>query len=187
MPKLDESIAVVDDNVDMVDQTKAKPKAKVKAKPNAKAKAKASTKPKKGTGKRRVRAEGERSVNSNEPQREPVWNDRRKAIVMSLRKLGAVSATSAVTASKIAETACKMKEFPGAKILGDKTDTSHGPKGLWFTKWHLSPSLTNELYHNGFVESTRIEGERELVYFLTSKGKTTKFPAKEKKSKKDEE
>lgn len=172
-----------------VDETPKKTKAKT-AKTSTKSTGKAKNKSKavvKKTGKRRMRAEGQRSVNENEPQREPVWNDRRKAIIMALRKLGAVNASSGVVASKIADTASKMKEFPKAKVLGDKTETSHGPKGIWFTKWHLSPSLVNELHHNGFVQSTRVEGEREMVYFLTAKGKTTKFPAKEKKSKKDDE
>lgn len=183
MPKIDDEVQT--SNLTETSE-ESNPKKKAKAKPKASTNGKAKKAKKVGT--RRPREEGQRSVNSTEPQREPKWNDRRKAIVMALRKLGATSVTSAVTAEKISETASKMKEFPGAKVLGSKeVNKHHGPKGLWYTKWHLSYYLPAELTHNGFVASTRNEGSRELVYYLTKKGQTTKFPVPEKKSKKDDD
>lgn len=120
------------------------------------------------------------SVHASEPVREPKWNDRRKAIVLALRKLGAVNEPSAVTAGEIAAAGAKE----GAKELGDKTEYRGTTYGVYLTRVCLDIYRVNELLHNGFASSVRHEGERELRYYLTAKGKSTKFPAPEPKAEK---
>ena len=100
------------------------------------------------------------SVHAKEPKREPVWNDRRTAIVKAMRTLGAVGKTTARTAGEIAAKA-KIKDVPTVKIV-------------------LDVYRTNELLHNGFADSVKHDGERELRYYLTAKGQKTQFPQKQK-------
>lgn len=109
-----------------------------------------------------------KSVHADLPTREPLWNDRRKNIVVAMRNLGANDAKSAVTAAQIAKAAGSLKGSPELK----------GDNGVFLTKIILDVYRTAELLHNGFAQSTRHEGDRELRYYLLAKGKNTKFPAK---------
>lgn len=102
-----------------------------------------------------------KSVHADEPKREVVWSERRTAIVKAMRKLGAVSVATAATAGAIAKQA-GMGEDEVVKV-----------------KIVLDVYRTNELIHNGYARSVRAEGTRELHYYLTTKGRETKFPAKE--------
>lgn len=102
-----------------------------------------------------------KSVNASEAQREPVWSDRRVAVVKAMRKLGAVSDSTARTAEEI----CKS-----AGMAADD---------VFRVKVILDVYRTNELLHNGFAASCRHEGERALRYFLTKKGQKTTFPTAE--------
>jgi hypothetical protein len=111
-----------------------------------------------------------RSVHADEPKREPLWNDRRVAIVKAMRKLNATNRGNARTAGEIQKVAQKA-----AKELA-------GDDGLARVKIILDVYRTTELLHNGFAQSVREEGERELRYFLTKRGTSTTFPQKSKKS-----
>jgi hypothetical protein len=102
-----------------------------------------------------------KSVHADLPKREPVWSERRVAVVKGMRKLGAVSESTAKTAIEI------------AKAAGIEQDDVYRVKVI------LDVYRTNELVHNGFAKSVRYPGERELRYFLTKKGQTTTFPVKE--------
>jgi hypothetical protein len=102
-----------------------------------------------------------KSVHADLPKREPVWSERRVAVVKGMRKLGAVSESTAKTAIEI------------AKAAGIDQDDVYRVKVI------LDVYRTNELVHNGFAKSVRYPGERELRYFLTKKGQTTTFPVKE--------
>jgi hypothetical protein len=102
-----------------------------------------------------------KSVHADEPKREVVWNERRVAVVKAMRKLGAVSVGTAVTAGAI------------AKAAGIPDDE------VFRVKIVLDVYRTSELTHNGFAKSVRPEGSRELAYYLTAKGKDTDFPVKE--------
>lgn len=110
------------------------------------------------------------SVHAGKPQREPNWNARRVAIVKAMRELKATSPTAGRTAAEIAAKAAKK----GAPELADRVD---------LVKVVLDVYRTAELVHNGFAASVRLEGERELRYYLTKKGQTTTFPAKAKAEK----
>ena len=100
------------------------------------------------------------SVHADLPKREPVWNERRVAVVTAMRELGAMSATTAVTASAIAQAA----GIPEAEVFRVKVI--------------LDVYRVNELVHNGYAQTVRVQGSRELSYFLTKAGQTTTFPAK---------
>jgi hypothetical protein len=150
---------------------------KAKAAPAAPAKKNKTATPLKGKSAARAKAAVEKastapkskpmpdgkSVHADLPTREPKWSDRRKAVVLAMRKLGATGVTTAVPASKIAEVAAKH----GAPEVADRVD---------LVKIILDVYRTAELLHNGFAASTRPEGSRELCYYLTKKGQTTKFP-----------
>jgi hypothetical protein len=105
-----------------------------------------------------------------EPTREPNWNPRRIAIVKAMRTLKAINPQSARTAGEIAKRAGKVD---GVDLTG-RVD---------LVKIILDVYRTSELLHNGFASSVRMEGERELRYFLTAKGMKTAFPQKEKAEK----
>lgn len=122
-----------------------------------------------------VKVEGT-SVHANEPTREPNWSDRRKAVVLAMRELGGTGITTALTAEAIADKAAKL----GAPELATKNE-----KGVFYTKIMLDVYRTNELVHNGFVATCKVEGERALRYYLTPKGRTTKFPAAVKPAKEE--
>lgn len=111
-----------------------------------------------------------RSVHADEPTREPNWTPRRIAVVKAMRTLGAADPSSARTAPEIAK---KAGTADGIK-LGDRVD---------LVKIILDIYRTSELLHNGFAASIRHEGERELRYYLTARGKKTTFPVKEKAEK----
>lgn len=144
-------------------KTNAKTEAKVnKSKPAAKP-VKAQTA---NTAPKRKPMPNGKSVNAGLDKREPKWSDRRVALVKAMRALGAVNFTTAVTAEDIAK---KMGNVDGIKMI-DRVD---------LVKIILDVYRTAELLHNGFAESCRHEGERGLRYFLTKKGQTTTFPAKE--------
>jgi hypothetical protein len=119
---------------------------------------------------------GGRSVKADEPTREPVWNDRRTNIVKAMRALGAVDKKTAVTAGKIGE---KANTFPKA----DPADWVDLVERVDLAKIVLDVYRTSELVHNGFVASVREDGERELRYYLTTKGQKTAFPQPVKKDK----
>lgn len=106
-----------------------------------------------------------KSVHASEPKREPVWSPRRVAIVKAMRSLNATSAEKARTATEIGTRAGKVDGVD----LGKRVD---------LVKIVLDVYRTAELLHNGFAKSTRLEGDRELRYFLTEKGWTTTFPDK---------
>lgn len=118
-------------------------------------------KAKKPKGKATAKPAVFKSVHADEPKREVVWSERRVAVVKAMRKLGAVSATTAVTASAI------------AKAAGIPEDE------VFRVKVVLDVYRVTELVHNGFAKSVRPEGSRELAYYLTPKGKATDFPVKE--------
>lgn len=111
-----------------------------------------------------------KSVHHTEPKREPKWNARRIAVVKAMRTLGAVDANNARTAGDIA----KKAGSPDGVKLSERVD---------LVKIILDVYRTSELIHNGFAASTREEGERELRYYLTAKGRSTSFPVKEKAAK----
>jgi hypothetical protein len=110
-----------------------------------------------------------KSVHATEPKREPVWNSRRIALVKAMRKLGATGQDSARTPEDIAKT---MGTVEGIKMT-DRVD---------LIKIILDVYRTAELVHNGFAASTKHEGVRGNVYYLTQKGQKTTFPLKEKKA-----
>lgn len=105
------------------------------------------------------------SVHADQPTREPNWNPRRIAVVKAMRALGAIDASTAVTATEVGK---KAGTVEGIK-LGERVD---------LVKIILDVYRTSELLHNGFAASVRHEGERELRYYLTAKGKKTDFPQK---------
>jgi hypothetical protein len=133
-----------------------KPKGKPEAKPVARPSPKAKPAAKPAT------EAPLKSVHADEPQREVVWSDRRVAVVKAMRQLDAVSAETARTAGEIAGAA----GIPEDEVFRVKTI--------------LDVYRTNELLHNGYAKSVRLEGERGLRYYLTPKGETTDFPQKKK-------
>ena len=82
------------------------------------------------------------------------WSDRRVAIVKALRKLRAFGLDTARTAMEIS--------------TSSGVDTK-------LVKHHCDVYLGAELVKQGYVESIRNEGVRELSYYLTSKGRETDF------------
>lgn len=86
-----------------------------------------------------------------------VWNDRRQAVVKAMRKLGAISASTARPAEDIA----KKANFKGLDVVK--------------VKLHCDVYRGSELIKQGFANSTREEGSRSLLYYLTAKGKSVKF------------
>jgi hypothetical protein len=94
------------------------------------------------------------SVHAGEPQRVIVWSDRRIAVVKAMRKLGCKSPETAKTAGEIA----KKAGMPDDEVFRVKVI--------------LDVYRTNELLHNGYAQSYREEGSRELRYYLTRKGQT---------------
>lgn len=155
-----------------------KPKAKKDNKPENKGKGKdkKADKPKANTAPKSKPMPDGRSVHADEPVREPKWSDRRKNIVLAMRKLGATGVTSAVGADAIADAAAKL----GSKEL-------KGDKGILLTKIVLDVYRTNELVHNGFALTVKQEGTRALHYYLTQKGRNTKFPEAAKSASKEKE
>lgn len=151
--------------------TKPAKKTAPKAKPATKGKvvkgkgkpAKANTAPKS-----KPMSNDGRSVHADLPTREPKWNDRRRNVVLAMRNLGATTGKDAATAEMIAKAAGSLKGSPELK----------GEDGPRLVKIILDVYRTAELIHNGFAASTRHEGDRALRYYLTAKGKTTKFPEK---------
>jgi len=157
------------------------PKAAPKPRPEVKKAVAKATRPAKGESKApaskapksKPMPDGE-SVHANEPIREPKWSSRRVAIVKAMRNLRAVTESTAKSAAEIAVVAAKM----GAAELGDMTDYGNrGAKGVYLVKCVLDVYRTAELVHNGFVASTKHEGDRELRYYLTDKGRKTTFPS----------
>lgn len=117
------------------------------------------------------------SANGEKPAvREPHWSDRRKAVVLAMRKLNATSANNGATISEIAAAAAKL----GAKELADDSEyCGRKHKGEFLTFVCLDAYKTAELVYNGFAASNKVDGERGLRYYLTAKGKTTKMVNKE--------
>lgn len=108
-----------------------------------------------------VVVETPKSVHADEPQREVRWSERRVAVVKAMRQLGAESAETARTAGEVA-VAAGIPETEAFRV-----------------KVALDVYRTGELLHNGYAKSVRWQGERELRYYLTEKGLTTEFSAKE--------
>lgn len=75
---------------------------------------------------------------------------RRMAVIKAMRGLGAVSATTSVTADRLA-TKCGMTRFD---VYGQLYHTNH-------------------LQRDGFVKQVQMEGVRGLSYHLTAKGQKT--------------
>jgi len=152
-------------------ETPVAPAPKAKA-PKAKAPANGKPKaPKKAAKKAKTAPKSKpmpngKSVHAAEPKREPVWNPRRVAFVKALRTLGATTEQSARTA---AEVGAKMGTVGGVKMS----------TRLDLVKIIGDVYRTAELVHNGFVKTVRLEGERELRYYLTAKGTSTTFPQPE--------
>jgi hypothetical protein len=141
---------------------KAPAKKKPAAKKTTKAPAKKAKAEKHPNAPKRTPMPDGKSVNATEPKREPHWNDRRVAVVKAMREMKATDPTSAKTAAEIAARASKkapeLKDRPDlVKVIGDVYRTA-------------------ELVHNGFIKTVRLEGERELRYWLTPKGLKTDFP-----------
>jgi hypothetical protein len=89
-----------------------------------------------------------RSVHADLPQREPVWSERRIAVVTVMRELGAKSEGTAVTAGEIAAKA--------------------GIEDVYRVKVHLDIYRQHELTHNSYART--MKGGRSLKYYLTQKG-----------------
>ena len=89
-------------------------------------------------------------------ERPIVWSDGRVAVVKALRKMKAFNATSGKTAAEIA----KASNVDPVKV-----------------KIHCDVYRGGELAHpkRGIIVGVRMEGSRELVYYLTAKGRKCKI------------
>jgi len=96
------------------------------------------------------------------------WTPRRIAVVTALRQLGATSAGNAKTAGEIHARAVKAKGVP--ELADAAPYHGHGPKGVYLVKVCLDQYKPAELLATGYAASCKLEGERELRYYLTAKG-----------------